>query len=688
MASIASKFRKLLIQRRDDSSNQKFETEDFIVLRSVSGDEKIIDFRKRFKKCRTCGWDRGETLLPYKSSAESFKLLPKPTYKEIYQSADSSAKLSCPSCTLLRDCIDSFDPQHVAKTPLIISFDHLIIIKPLEIFALPGSEYRPFGTYVRGIPSGDTSSLEALEWARHRMSLCSKDHGLCGNGHNAKFPDRVIDVGLSGSDEVRLVELYEHLLSGRYVALSHSWGGIVPECRTTRSTLDVRKFGINLNSLPKTFHDAVIFTRMLGIRYLWIDSICIIQDDRHDWSIQAAKMRDVYSNSFLTLAAANSANCESGLFAVLSDEFKPRKLCSLSRGSRHCQLYGRRPFEFCHWWQYTTFGAKNPPLFERAWTYQERLLSPRILWFTPWELQWECMEAVGCECSTSEDFFDKEKTPLPIFTKDYWAFPKIRLAKWLETPSNPHQEWARIVGEYCYLQMTKESDKLPAISGIAARIGSSRPSAEYLAGLWADTLARDILWHTINSQPAKAMDHLPPPKSYRAPSWSWAAVEGPLRFASTFEEINVLVCIHQCTCEYMNQNPLSEVLSGQLRVSGSVFTCQVDFLNLVSDAIWCLRPRSRRDGLVWDLFPDYDWAGEHPLIGKIQRNTEVHILQWAEDKHWVYSLVLKRQEGSESNFQRIGLVQYNHAQVKEAGSKEKFEAESFDSSEHTQITIV
>jgi len=108
----------------------------------------------------------------------------------------------------------------------------------------------------------------------------------------------------------------------------------------------------------------------------------------------------------------------------------------------------------------------------------------------------------------------------------------------------------------------------------------------------------------------------------------------------------------------------------------------------VSDAIWCLRPRSRRDGLVWDLFPDYDWAGEHPLIGKIQRNTEVHILQWAEDKHWVYSLVLKRQEGSESNFQRIGLVQYNHAQVKEAGSKEKFEAESFDSSEHTQITIV
>lgn len=179
--------------------------------------------------------ERGETLLPYKSSAPNFDLLPKPTYKEIYQSADSSAKLSCPSCTLLRDCIDSFDPHHVAKFPLRISFNHLTIIKPLEISALPGSDYQPFGTCVRGIPSGDTSSLEALEWARHRMTRCLEDHSLYGNGYNTNLPDRVIDVGLSGSAEVRLVEMYENPLSERYVALSHSCGGIFPECRVTRA---------------------------------------------------------------------------------------------------------------------------------------------------------------------------------------------------------------------------------------------------------------------------------------------------------------------------------------------------------------------------------------------------------------------------------------------------------------------
>jgi hypothetical protein len=231
--------------------------------------------------------------------------------------------------------------------------------------------------------------------------------------------------------------------------------------------------------------------------------------------------------------------------------------------------------------------------------------------------------------------------------------------------------------------MTKESDKLPAISGIAARIGSGRPNTRYLAGLWADTLARDLLWHTINATPGKPKDHLPPPKSYRAPSWSWAAVEGPLMFVPPSDEINVLVAIHSCECEYMDKNPLSEVLSGHLNISGTVFTCQVDYLN----AIWCLRSRGRRDVLAWDLYLDYDWASKHPLIGKIRRHSEVHILPWAEGKNWVYSLVLKRQAGSETNFQRIGLVWYNHAQVKEAGSKQKFEAESFDSSEYRQITI-
>lgn len=140
-------------------------------------------------------------------------------------------------------------------------------------------------------------------------------------------------------------------------------------------------------------------------------------------------MRKAYSNSFLTLAAANSVNCEGGLFAVLSDEFKPKKLSLLSRGSQHRQLHGRRVPRFCHWWQYSKHEvfAKNPSLFKRAWTYQERLLSPRILWFTPWELQWECMEAVGCECSTSGDFFDKQRRLCPFSQMTCGRFRKCAL---------------------------------------------------------------------------------------------------------------------------------------------------------------------------------------------------------------------------------------------------------------------
>jgi hypothetical protein len=111
--------------------------------------------------------------------------------------------------------------------------------------------------------------------------------------------------------DIRLVETTGEI--GRYNCLSYCWGQGMT-LKTTQETLDLHKARIPWQSLPKTFQDAIEFTRRLGVRYIWIDSLCIIQHDKEDWERESAKMYEVYRKSYLTLAATSSANAEGGCF--------------------------------------------------------------------------------------------------------------------------------------------------------------------------------------------------------------------------------------------------------------------------------------------------------------------------------------------------------------------------------------
>jgi hypothetical protein len=260
------------------------------------------------------------------------------------------------------------------------------------------------------------------------------------------------------------------------VYLSHCWGDVQP-LKTTRETIASHQNSITWTDLPKTFQDAIIFTRCLGLKYLWIDSLCICQDEPEDWARESSAMRKVYEQCYLTIAATSATNAHYGLFTQ-----RARKLVRISAMTpAGIPVRIRGDTTFTHPEKiYHDIDWRRWPLFKRAWAFQERILSPWVLHFTSEELLWECQEDTSCECGHIEPL-DKA-----IFHH----------AKEKPTHKTPVSQWHHTVQVYSVLQMSDDADKLPAISGLARsmedrRNGAQRTSIDWM--LCSRTLvSRDI----------------------------------------------------------------------------------------------------------------------------------------------------------------------------------------------------
>ncbi|KAH9204785.1 heterokaryon incompatibility protein-domain-containing protein, partial [Leptodontidium sp. 2 PMI_412] len=304
-------------------------------------------------------------------------------------------------------------------------------------------------------------------WIRN----CMKGHADCHQPSYTALPSRLVDVGSADSQKLKLVETRG--IEGTYFTLSHCWGGNQP-LKTTKATLRERMGGIKWESLPKTFQDAVTITRKLRMQYIWIDSLCIVQDDADDWETEAANMGAIYEASLLTISASIASNPNHGIF---SHRLQPNKICG---------------------------GPKSDiPLLTRAWAYQERLLATRVLHYLPDELFWECRSAIRCECGVYRN--QAEPSRLAI---EPWRWTVIEL-----------KMWPQIVAEYSARDLTFRKDRLPALSGVARQLHTSNPSMQYLAGLWLDHLPEALLWQG----PLGSRDSQP---GAQTPSWSWTSLEG------------------------------------------------------------------------------------------------------------------------------------------------------------------
>ncbi|KAK5551284.1 hypothetical protein LTR46_010645 [Exophiala xenobiotica] len=325
-------------------------------------------------------------------------------------------------------------------------------------------------------------------------------------------PGRLIQVLDRAHQRLKLVN--GSYSKDAYTALSYTWGSSAAPWKTTVSNLSARQQGFRITDLPKTLIHAVQVTSGLGIRFVWIDAICIVQDSEDDWKTEAVKMVDVYRNARLTIAADFSTGSTDRMFNRRSrphiEGYKPFIITNTNSEGMKTQLY-LDPTGPSSDWQ----GAvEHGQLSKRAWCCQEMLLSPRILHFAETQLFWECLH-----CIRSEDNFVDEPKRSPF-------------KRTLLTDNDPEgllpvdvllKFWYSDVvsQDYSRRHLTEKKDKLVALAGVAKAIQSIY-HLPYYAGLWEKGLIEGLCWSR------QGRGRKTQAKEYRAPSWSWASQESEI----------------------------------------------------------------------------------------------------------------------------------------------------------------
>lgn len=357
-----------------------------------------------------------------------------------------------------------------------------------------------------------------------------------------------------------------------YLALSHCWGRKPFRIMRQDSRAEFAT-GVPVSSLAPNFRDAVFMTHRLGFRYVWIDSLCIIQGSEEDWNREAPLMNKVYKNAFLTLGAMASPDGHGGLFRSRDPEMTspcPFRLRTGEDGDVDCLLVNS------NFWESQ---VREAPLSQRAWVVQERILAPRSLYFCKNELFWECRQQFACESFPTGiplDFMADVKEPQAVDVVTVKAFESTlkRLkdagldadqsdndgAFWVPRQyENPYQVWNDILEAYVKCTLTNPGDKFVAISGIVKEVAKTLDD-EYLAGLWRKNLINGLLWVAKDDMfPWRG----PPsvrPGLYRAPSWSWASIDAPDTHTQELK-----LCGDYAEVLDVQVEPLGDDPTGQLR---------------------------------------------------------------------------------------------------------------------------
>lgn len=371
----------------------------------------------------------------------------------------------------------------------------------------------------------ETSTASTTSWAvaQRWFQRCAETHARC-NLINTEmigwYPTRLIDLG-SFDSEPRLIITNDTDMQGRYVTLSHRWGSSQLLQLKTASLHSFRQ-EIPSSSLPRTFLDAMEVARRLGVRYIWIDSLCIIQDSRADWLKEAALMHQVYSGSLCNISATSGRESSLGLFV--------KRDPSLLLPCRIDMSWDDGP-ESSYQVDHTSFWASQvleASLNQRAWVVQERLLSPRVLHFGHQQILWECREL---------DAAEKYPEKLPLVLASGQGFYKA-IDPLTDDPHHNkntedqklriYQGWYRILGTYSDSLLTMPEDKLVAISGIARKVQTIMPDNRYVAGLWLGYLPSQLLWFVKDCKQCNGEPSIRQETPYRAPSFSWASLDGSI----------------------------------------------------------------------------------------------------------------------------------------------------------------
>lgn len=407
--------------------------------------------------------------------------------------------------------------------------------------------------------ASDASWTIAEGWIRG----CIRDHKVCAAVADSSpwYPTRLVKIS---ADSIKLIETSEEAPISPYVTLSHCWG--TSQFLTLKqSNLHEFKESIGSDNLPKTFQDAVTIAERLKINYIWIDSLCIIQDSEDDWLREASLMHKVYSNGYCNIAATGARDSSHGLFV----ERDIRRLQPYTIDIRW-RSRGVTFFEVVFWemWKQQLADA---PLNQRAWVVQERLLAPRVLHFGQQQLLFECCEFDACEQYP-------RGLPPALGNTAYAGFKgldpnvdgiRLRKLSGAAVTSDMYglELWNKIISAYSAALLTYSEDKLIALSGIAKRMQPT-VQADYIAGLWNLHLASQLTW-TVEGDPPSQCDGSPAkrPEKWRAPSFSWMSVDGVIS-APNPRSNGLLAEVVEVHVEPYTSDRTGLLKSGYLRIRG------------------------------------------------------------------------------------------------------------------------
>ncbi|KAH9870039.1 hypothetical protein J1614_006961 [Plenodomus biglobosus] len=518
------------------------------------------------------------------------------------------------------------------------------------------------------------NSPQTIDFIKSCISKCDASHPSCQR-ISSDLPTRLVDVGLDDLSHIRIVEAAD--LSGeQYLALSYCWGD-GQKIMTTRANYAAMQIGFSIEDLPQTLKDAISLTRQLGHRYIWIDSLCIMQDCNGDWEHEAGTMASVYRNAYLTITANTAAAASEGFLTyqhATTEYPTPLKVPWRTEESIDTILASRViPNSSTH-----VDGQEDPlPLETRGWGLQERVLSSRILSYTANELQWICQSARYCECGKISQTVTYGHSPNEMRTK--MRGPVFQL-----TAAEAWDKWKMLVDTYSPRLLTNQEDKLPAIAGVASVIQDITGS-KYIAGLWEDDLVLDLTWDTaqwgnedMNTLPCSL-------EKYVAPTFSWASLPVGVSFARG-SRYYMSPCKWYPECEVIDSgtelrgtNPLGHVNGGFVKLRGSMAKAELQTHTpegRTAQGIWHVQFRAERFGFLPDTrLEEFLWSGEDgasensvrrsPFGSEediIQPGAVVYIFslgywkavdQGKERWHHNY-LILGRSAGKTAVFERIG----------------------------------
>lgn len=345
---------------------------------------------------------------------------------------------------------------------------------------------------------------------------------------------------------IRVVETGNGVPVDQYVTLSHRWGGANFLALTVANQHQLMTERIGIEELPLNFQHAVHVTRQLGVRYIWIDSLCIVQGQGGDFHIEGTKMDQIYRNSHCNIAAADAEDSSCGLFRQRTGQDIVPATFQSDRSSQFFEQPGTWVVLPCQLW---TSQLLQNTLYTRAWVFQgkwpdtlretrshtkiaERMLSPRNLHFSHKQIFWECSTISACETlplglPQPLDTVTSMDRNWPLRVQKITTINRNSLDR--DADISLDQFWKQAVRSYTKCNLTKQSDKVLAISGIAKLISDDLGGEEFEAGMWQHSLHEQLAWRVVDCRAASRTEDL-----RHNPTWSWASVKGEIELTDRF----------------------------------------------------------------------------------------------------------------------------------------------------------